>query len=65
YLDKNPSKGFIRVSSSPIAVLVIFIKKPILFIPKKNGKLRLYIDYKQLNSITRKDRYPLPLISKI
>jgi len=37
----------------------------ILFVLKKNGKLRLYINYKQLNSITKKDRYPLPLISKI
>jgi len=36
-----------------------------LFILKKNGKLRMYIDYRQLNSITRKDRYSLPLISKI
>jgi len=32
---------------------------------KENGKLRMCIDYRQLNSITRKDRYPLPLISEI
>jgi len=37
----------------------------VLFILKKNGKLRMCIDYKQLNSITKKDRYPLPLISEI
>jgi len=37
----------------------------VLFILKKNGKLRMCIDYRQLNSIIRKDRYPLPLISKI
>jgi len=36
-----------------------------LFILKKNGKLRIYIDYKQLNSIIRKDKYLLPLISEI
>jgi len=37
----------------------------VLFILKKNGQLRLCINYKQLNSITKKDKYPLPLISKI
>jgi len=37
----------------------------VLFIPKKSGQLRLCINYRQLNSITKKDRYPLPLISKI
>jgi len=37
----------------------------VLFIPKKNGQLRLYINYRQLNSITKKDKYLLPLISKI
>ena len=38
---------------------------PILFIPKKNKKLRLCINYRQLNSITKKDRYLLLLINKI
>jgi len=37
----------------------------ILFVPKKNRKLRLYINYRQLNSITKKDRYLLLLISEI
>ena len=36
-----------------------------MFIPKKNGKLRLIIDYRQLNEIIIKDRTPLPLIIKI
>ena len=36
-----------------------------MFIPKKNGQFRLCINYRQLNNITKKDRYPLPLISKI
>jgi len=37
----------------------------VLFIFKKSGQFRLYIDYRQLNSITKKDRYLLPLISEI
>ena len=48
-------KGFIRVSSSPAAALVLFAKKP-------GGGLRLCIAYRALNAITKKDRYPLPLI---
>jgi len=38
---------------------------PVLFIPKKNRQLRLCINYRQLNSITKKNRYSLPLINKI
>ena len=38
---------------------------PILFVKKKDGSLRLCVDYWALNSITVKDRYPLPLISEI
>ncbi|EOA88025.1 uncharacterized protein SETTUDRAFT_108663, partial [Exserohilum turcica Et28A] len=48
-------KGFIRVSSLPALALVLFAKKP-------RGGLRLCIDYRALNAITKKDRYPLPLI---
>ena len=36
-----------------------------MFIPKKNGKLRLVVDYRQLNEIIIKDRTPLPLISEL
>ena len=36
-----------------------------MFVLKKNGKLRLVIDYRQLNSITVKDRIPLPLITEM
>ncbi|KAH8632561.1 hypothetical protein IG631_14244 [Alternaria alternata] len=50
-------KGFIRVSSSPAAAPVLFVRKP-------GGGLRLCIDYRALNAITRKDRYPLPLIQE-
>ena len=48
-------KGFIRVSSSPASVPVLFVRKP-------RGGLRFCIDYRRLNQITKKDRYPLPLI---
>lgn len=48
-------KGFIRVSHSPAAAPVLFVKKP-------GGGLRFCVDYRGLNKITRKDRYPLPLI---
>ena len=48
-------KGFIRVSNSPAAVPVLFIKKP-------GGGLRFCVDYRGLNRIMKKDRYPLPLI---
>ena len=37
----------------------------VLFVPKKNGKLRMCVDYRSLNNVTVKNRYPLPLISEI
>ena len=55
YLDEYLDKGFIKASSSPIAILVIFIKKP-------SGGLRFYVDYQALNAITVKNQYPIPLI---
>ncbi|TMD69294.1 MAG: DDE-type integrase/transposase/recombinase [Chloroflexi bacterium] len=58
YLRENLEKGFIRPSTSPA-------EYPILFVPKKNGKLRLCVDYRQLNSITIKNRYPLPRIDEL
>ena len=58
YVDENLAKGFIRPSTSSAA-------SPILFVPKKDGTLRLCVDYRQLNSITIKDRYALPLINEL
>ena len=51
-------KGFIRPSTSPWGTLVLFSKK-------KDKTLRLCIDYKQLNRVTIKNRYPLPRIDDL
>ena len=58
YLQDNLHKGFIEPSHAPFAA-------PILFIKKANGSLRLCIDFRKLNELTRKDRYPLPLIDEL
>jgi hypothetical protein len=57
YLDENLSKGFIRASSSPVASPVIFVKKP-------RGGLRFCVDYRGLNALTIKNRYPIPLLQE-
>ena len=51
-------KGFIRPTTSPWGALVIFAKK-------KDKTLRLCIDYRQLNRVTIKNRYPLPRIDDL
>ena len=56
YIETNITNGFIQRSSSPAAA-------PILFAKKKDGGLRLCVDYRALNSATIKNRYPLRLIS--
>ena len=58
YLEDATAKGWIRPSKSPAGA-------PILFIPKKGGKLRLCVDYRALNKVTHKNRAPLPLIGEI
>ncbi|KAJ1570547.1 hypothetical protein NDA11_000912 [Ustilago hordei] len=57
YLDENLTKGFLCPSKSPARSLV-------LFVPKKDGGLRLCVDYHGLNEITLKNRAPLPLIEE-
>jgi Reverse transcriptase (RNA-dependent DNA polymerase) len=57
YLVDNLSKGFIAPSQSPFAA-------PILFARKGSGGLRFCVDYHQLNAVTRKDCYPLPLLDE-
>ena len=58
YLETNLEKGYIRPSESEFA-------SPVLFVPKKNGKLRLCVDYRHLNSAIIRNQYPLPLISDL
>ena len=57
YIDENLKKGFIRESKSSAGY-------PILF-AKKDGSLRLCVDYRKLNDITIKNRYPLPNITEM
>jgi len=58
FLEKNLCTGRIRPSKSSIAA-------PVFFIKKKDGSLQLGQDYRILNAITMKNRYPLPLISEL
>jgi len=58
FIDENLTTGFIRPSRSPHGA-------PVLFIRKKDGSLRLCVDFRGLNRISKKDRYPLPLISDL
>ncbi|GKF12868.1 putative reverse transcriptase domain-containing protein [Tanacetum coccineum] len=51
-------KGFIRPSSSPWGA-------PVLFVKKKDGSFRMCIDYRELNKLTMKNRYPLPRIDDL
>ena len=57
-LQELLEKGFIRPSLSPWGALVPFVKK-------KDGKLRLCIDYRQLNKLTVKNKYRLPRIDDL
>ncbi|KAJ9545105.1 hypothetical protein OSB04_024812 [Centaurea solstitialis] len=57
-LQELLDKGFIRLSSSPWGA-------PVLFVKKKDGSFRMCIDYRELNKITIKNRYPLPCIDDL
>ena len=57
YLNDHLFKGFIQVSFSSAAALVLFVHK-------SEGGLRFCVDYQELNAITVKNRYPLLLIKE-
>jgi hypothetical protein len=58
WLDDQLTKGVIRPSKSPAA-------SPVLFAKKKDGSLRLCVDYRGLNSITIRNRGPLPRVDQL
>ncbi|GJW03042.1 putative reverse transcriptase domain-containing protein [Tanacetum coccineum] len=57
-LQKLSDRGFIRPSTSPWGA-------PVLFVKKKDGSFRMCIDYRELNKLTIKNRYPLPRIDDL
>ena len=58
FINEHLSYGFIKQSTSTHGA-------PVLFVRKKDGSLHLCIDYQGQNKLTKKDRYPLPLISDL
>ena len=57
-LQELLDKGFIRPNTSPWGA-------PVLFVKKKDGTLRLCIDYRELNKVIIKNKYPLPRIDDL
>ncbi|GKD25682.1 putative reverse transcriptase domain-containing protein, partial [Tanacetum coccineum] len=57
-LKELQDKGFIRPSYSPWGA-------PVLFVKKKDGSMRMCIDYRELNKLTINNRYPLPIIDDL
>ena len=58
WITEEKRKGYIRDSKSPVAA-------PFFFIKKKDGSLRPVMDYRKLNEVTVKNRYPIPRISDL
>jgi hypothetical protein len=57
-IEELLDKGFIRPSSSPWGA-------PVLFVDKKDGSRRMCVDYRSLNEVTIKNKYPLPQIEDL
>ena len=58
FINEHLKSGFIHPTNSPYGALILFIKK-------KNGQLRLCVDFRGLNQIMKKDCYPPPLIANL
>ncbi|MBW0501481.1 hypothetical protein O181_041196 [Austropuccinia psidii MF-1] len=58
YISDNVEKGFIRPSSSST-------ESPVLFVKKKDGGFCMCFDYRKLNAVTRKNRYPFPPMNQL
>ena len=58
FIEENLHTGFIQPSRSLHGA-------PVLFVRKKDGSLQLCVDYQGLNKISRKDKYPLPLLTDL
>jgi hypothetical protein len=58
FIDDHLATGTIHPSQSPIGA-------PVLFAKKKDSALRMVMDYRRLNTITQKDRYPIPRINDL
>jgi hypothetical protein len=57
-IEELLEKGFIRPSSSPWGA-------PVLFVSKKDGSRKMCVDYRSLNEVTMKNKYPLPRIEDL
>ena len=57
FLEEHLKKGFFEASSAPCSSPILLAKKP-------GGGIRFCVDYRKLNSLTKKDAYPLPLIAE-
>ncbi|MBW0557994.1 hypothetical protein O181_097709 [Austropuccinia psidii MF-1] len=58
YISENVGKGFIWPSSSSTGA-------PVLFVKNKDGGLHLCVDYRKLNAVTRKNKYPVPPMNQL
>ena len=58
WITEQRAKGYIRTSKSPTAA-------PVFFVPKKDGSARLVQDYRELNKVTKKNRFPIPRTSDL
>ena len=57
-MEEMVNKGFVRPSTSPWGVSILFVKK-------KDGSMRLCIDYREMNKVTIRNQYPLPRIDDL